>query len=147
MKTPYDTARRIAERRLDAVRAEMAKVAGYLRTLETQEDAAAIALQRECLLAVDDPRLTTERYFVRARDHRTQLIALRGAASGQLEALRTKAVAHYAERIAIDTAIARHCAETDRAAAAAEQAAIDDLTAGRFRRHRSKPMPSAASMP
>lgn len=137
MKTPYDTALRVAERRLDKVRAEMAKVAALLRVLQAEEDAAALSLERECVLAVDDPRLTTERYFVRARDRRMHLAGRRAATQAQLEALRAKAVAHYAERIAIDTAIARHCDEAERAAAAAEQAEIDDLTGACYRRPRA----------
>lgn len=134
MKTPYDTALRVADRRLDAVRAEMAKVAGQLRVIEIEEDAAAAALQRECLLAVNDPRLTTERYFIRARDYRAQLLTIRNNTHAHLEDLRRKAVVHYADRIAIDTAMARHREELESSAAAAEQAEADDLTGGRYRR-------------
>lgn len=138
MKTPYDAALRVADKRLDKVRAEMARVASQLHILEREGDAAANALARECLLAMDDPQLTTERYFAHARDRRTQLMAMRDGVHARLEALRDKAVAHYAERIAIDTAIAQHRAEAERAAAAVEQAAIDDLTGSRYHRQPSR---------
>ena len=134
MKTPYDTAQRIAERRLDAVRAEMAKAAAQLRLIELEEDNAAAALQRETLLACDDARMTTERYFVQAREYRSRLIAMRAATHAELESLRHKAVAFYGERIAIDTAVSSYREEAERAAASAEQAALDDLTGGRHRR-------------
>lgn len=138
MKTPFDTALRIAERRLDAVRTEMAKAAAQLRMIELEEDAAAIALQRECLFACDDARMTTEHYFVRARDHRTKLVAIRESTHAELETLRRQAVAYYGERIAIDTAIARHIEDAERAASAAEQAEMDDLAGGRYRRPRRR---------
>lgn len=144
MKTPYDTALRIAERRLDAVRTEMAKAAAQLRLIELEEDAASTAFSRETQIAGDDARMTTERYFVRARDHRAQLVALRAATNAELESLRQKAVAVYGERIALDTAIARHREEAERAAAAAEQSAMDDLTGGRYRHPRRRPAPKPA---
>lgn len=142
MKTPYDTARRVAERRLDSVRADMTQATGQLRVIEQEEEAAAAMVQREKRLAVDDPHITAERYFSNARDRRTQLVAMREATRAHLETLRRKAVARYAECIAIDTAIARHCDETERGAAAIEQAASDDLTGARHRRPRRRMAPA-----
>jgi len=136
MKTPYDTAIRVAERRLDKVRAAIGKAVDELGQLERAGDEAEAMLHRECLLAAGDHRLSTEFFFTRARDRRARLAADRETAHARLERLRREAVACYGERQAVETAAARHREDAERAAAAAEQAAIDDLSAARRPRRR-----------
>jgi len=136
MKNSYDTAVRIAERRLDKVRAAIGKAVDELGQIERAQDEAEAALTRECLLAAGDHRLSTEFFFIRARDQRVRLMADREMAHARLEQLRQEAVACYGERQAVETAAQRHRDEAERSAAAAEQAAIDDLSAARRPRRR-----------
>jgi hypothetical protein len=131
MTTPYDTALRVVERKLDAVRAAIGLAIDELERIETAHIAIENAMMREGLVASDEPRLTTDRYFVRARDHRRQLGEHRAAAHLYLESLRRKAVEVYGSRTAIEGAVGAHREAEARSLAAAEQAMLDDLTAAR----------------
>ena len=140
MTTPYDAAMRAAERRLDKVRRAIGKAIEGLSALEQAEDRAEATLRRECLLASDDHRLTTEFFFVRARDQRARLATQRAAAHAQLDELRRRAVACYGEQRVLVDAQARFHDDATRAEDAAQQAAIDDLIgARRARVHRTAP--------
>ncbi len=131
MTTPYDTALRVVERKLDAVRAAIGLAIDELERIENAHIAIENAMIREGLVASDEPRLTTDRYFVRARDHRRQLGEHRAAAHLHLESLRRKAVEVYGSRTAIESAVGAHREAEARSLAAAEQAMLDDLTAAR----------------
>lgn len=144
MKTPYDAALRVADRRLERVRVAIGRAVGELARAQAAQDHGARVLRRECLLAADDWRLTTEHYFLRARDEHARLTAERDASRARLEDLRRKAVVCYGERAAIDEAVSRHHAEAAQAEAAAEQATLDDLSAARLARRRHRPRVTAA---
>ena len=129
--TPYDAALRIAERKLDAVRTAIGLIVAELERIEHARIAIETSLTREAELASRDHRLTTEHFFVHARDQHQQLVGARAAAHVQLEALRRKAVEHYGAQMALDGAVATFHADAARARDAAEQATLDDRTGAR----------------
>ena len=129
--TPYDTALRIAERRLDAVRTAIGAIVAELERIEQARIAIECAVMRESAIVAHDHRLGTEPFFARARDQQLSLAAARAAAHVQLEALRRKAVEHYGAQMALDGAVATFHAEAARARDAAEQAVLDDRTGAR----------------
>jgi len=129
--TPYDAALRIAERKLDAVRTAIGLIVAELERIEHARIAIETSLTREAELASRDHRLTTEHFFVHARDQHQQLVGARAAAHVQLEALRRKAVADYGAQVALEGAAAEFRAAADRARDAAEQSALDDRIGAR----------------
>lgn len=131
MTTPYDTAMRVSERRLDRIRTAIAQAVEQLERIGAEHVAAETALIREGSLAAHDHRLATDRYFREKRDHRARLGDARADAHARLEALRREAAERFGERAALDTAVVRYRDEAARAAAAVEQAATDDLTGAR----------------
>jgi len=83
---------------------------------------------------------------MRARDQRAQLATAHRAADERVEVLRTRAIECYGARTAIGNAAARYREEAERAAAAAEQAALDDIAASRLvRMRRRRPMPAGVA--
>ncbi len=129
--TPYDAALRIAERKLDAVRTAIGLIVAELERIEHARIAIETSLTREAELASRDHRLTTEHFFVHARDQHQQLVGARAAAHLQLEALRRKAVADYGAQVALEGAAAEFREAADRARDAAEQSALDDRIGAR----------------
>lgn len=132
MTTPYDTALRIAERKVERVRRAIGDAVLDLQRIEAQHIAAERTLEQERAMADTDPRLTTQHYFVRARDHRARLFAERGATHARLEELRRQAAECYGSLSAVEGAATAFRADADRAAAGAEQVAIDEVTGARF---------------
>ena len=141
MKTPYDAALRVADRELDEVRAA---IGAALENVQRIEDAAATLAEtmvREKAAVAGDRSLAAERFFTRARDQRTQLAAAHGVAQQHLETLRERAVECYGTRTAIEGAAVQYRHDAERMAAAAEQAALDDIAASRLvRMRRRRPM-------
>ncbi len=135
--TPYDTALRLAERRVEKVRVAIGDAVRDLQRIEAQHIAAEQALHAEGMMAIDNPRLTTQHFFVRARNHRRQLGLERGATHARLEELRHQAVEAYGALSAMEGAVVRHHEAADHAAAAVDQAASDDLTNARYVRDAS----------
>jgi hypothetical protein len=132
MTTPYDAALRIAARKVDRVRRAIGDAVLDLQRIEAQHIAAERTLELECRMATTDPRLTTQHYFVRARDHRARLFAERAATHARLEDLRRRAVECYGSLSAMEGAVAQFRAAEDGKVAAAEQRAIDDVTGARY---------------
>jgi hypothetical protein len=137
MNTPYDTALRIAERQLDTIRTAIGLAVEELARIERAHQAAEAAMRREIVLAGDDPRLTTEHFFVRARAARARLGEDRHAAQARLEGLRVKAVDYYGSHTALDGAASGYRAADVHQAAVAEQAMLDDIAASRRPRSRA----------
>ncbi|HEU0065920.1 MAG TPA: hypothetical protein VFQ57_01630, partial [Sphingomonas sp.] len=67
MTTPYDTALRVAQRKLDDVRAAIGAAVQVLDRIEQADDALAAAITREKTLSSDTPRIIADRYFAHAR--------------------------------------------------------------------------------
>jgi flagellar export protein FliJ len=146
MKTPYDAPLRVAERELDEVRTAIGEALGELRRIEDATAALNDTMTREARAAAGDRSLASERFFMRARDQRAQLAIAHHAAGEQVETLRTRAIECYGARTAIGNAAARYREEAERAAAAAEQAALDDIAASRLvRMRRRRPMPAGVA--
>jgi flagellar biosynthesis chaperone FliJ len=142
MKTPYDAPLRVAERELDDVRTAIGVALGELRDIEDATAALHDTMAREAAAAAGDRSLASERFFLRAREQRAQLAVAHHAADQRVEALRARAIECYGTRTAIGNAAARYREEAERAAAAAEQAALDDIAAARLvRSQRRRPMP------
>jgi flagellar export protein FliJ len=144
MKTPYDAPLRVAERELDDVRTAIGAALGEVRQIEDAAVALGEAMVREAAAVAGDRSLAAERYFARAREQRAQLAVAREQAQARVETLRERAIECYGARTAIGNAAARYRAEAERAAAAAEQAALDDIAASRLvRMRRRRPAVSA----
>ena len=134
MITPYDTALRLAERKVERVRRAIGEAVLELQRIDAQHIAAEQTLEQESLLAISEPTLTTQHYFLRARDHRERLMIEREETHVRLEVLRRRAVECYGSLSAVEGAFGRYRAAADQAAAAVEQRAIDEVTAARFAR-------------
>ena len=138
MKTPFDTALRIADRRLDAVSAAIGVVIDELRQVESAQVALETRIAREMRAAEAQPIVATSRYFDDARTRREELARDRADAQQRLEALRRDAVEAYGAQRALQTAIEHHVADAVRSADAAEQAAIDDMIGARHATTRAR---------
>lgn len=134
MTTPYDTALRLAECKVERIRRAIGDAVLELQRIDAQHIAAERTLEQESLLAVDEPTLTTQHYFLRARDHRERLLVERDEIHARLEVLRRRAVESYGSLSAVEGAVGRYREAADQAAAAVEQRAIDEVTAARFAR-------------
>jgi flagellar biosynthesis chaperone FliJ len=134
MTTPFDAALRIAERELDEVRTAIGVVVEELDRIAMMQEAADTALTRESTIAGGDPRLTSDRFFARAREIREELKQQRAARQLQLDELRAKAVEHYGQHTAVSDAVARFRSDAELEIARAEQAANDDIAASRMPR-------------
>lgn len=134
MTTPYDTALRLAERKVERVRRAIGDAVLDLARIDAQHVAAEQTLRQEGLLAISEPTLTTQHYFLRARDHRERLMVEREETHARLEALRRRAVECYGSLSAVEGAVSRYRDAADQAAAAVEQRAINEVTAARFAR-------------
>ena len=132
MTTPYDTALRLAERKVERVRRAIGDAVLDLQRIEAQHIAADKTLEQESRLAIDEPRLTTQHFFLRARDHRARLTIERAETHARLEVLRRRAVECYGSLSAVEGAVSQHRDAADRAAAAIEQRTIDEVTSARF---------------
>lgn len=132
MITPYDTALRLAERKVERVRRAIGDAVLDLQRIEAQHVAAERTLEQEGRMATDDPRLTTQHYFVRARDHRSRLSLERAATQARLEELRRRAIECYGSLSAVEGAATSFRDSAERAAATAEQTAIDEVTGARY---------------
>lgn len=134
MTTPYDTALRLAERKVERVRRAIGDAVLELQRIDAQHIAAERTLEQESLLATNEPRLTTQHYFLRARDHRERLLAEREETHARLEVLRRRAVECYGSLNAVESAVSRYRDAAEQVVSAAEQRAIDEVTAARFAR-------------
>lgn len=134
MTTPYDTALRLAERKVERIRRAIGDAVLDLQRIDAQHIAAERTLEEESLLAISEPTLTTQHYFLRARDHRERLLVEREETHARLEGLRRRAVECYGSLNAVESAVTRYRDAADQAAAAIEQRAIDEVTAARFAR-------------
>ncbi|HEX8484293.1 hypothetical protein [Sphingomonas sp.] len=148
MTTPYDTALRIAERRLDQLRARIGQAVDDLQRTEAAHSNNDAVLARESMVAAGDPRLTSDSFFRQTRERRERLAAERVQAQDRLEELRLKAIEQYGSRTAVETAAAGYRADAERSAAAADQSAIDDLIGAlAARRARTQRRSTAGSPP
>ncbi len=146
MKTPYDAPLRVAERELDEVRAAIGVALGNVQRIEEAAAALAETMVREAAAVAGDRNLAAERFFDRARQQRAQLAVAGDDARTRVETLRERAIECYGSRTAIENAAARYRQEAERVAAAAEQAALDDIAASRLMRARRR-RPLAARLP
>jgi len=146
MKTPYDAPLRVAERELDEVRTAIGAALDELRQIEDAAASLRDTMARERAAVAGDSSLAAERFFVRARERRAQLATACEAANERVETLRERAIECYGARTAIGNAAARYRQEAERAAAAAEQAALDDIAASRLVRLRRRRRPVTARL-
>jgi len=146
VKTPYDAPLRVAERELDEVRAAIGVALGNVQRIEEAAAALAETMVREAAAVAGDRNLAAERFFDRARQQRAQLAVAGDEARTRVETLRERAIECYGSRTAIENAAARYRQEAERVAAAAEQAALDDIAASRLMRARRR-RPLAARLP
>ena len=146
MKTPYDAPLRVAERELDEVRAAIGVALGNVQRIEEAAAALAETMVREAAAVAGDRNLAAERFFDRARQQRAQLAVAGDEARTRVETLRERAIECYGSRTAIENAAARYRQEAERVAAAAEQAALDDIAASRLMRARRR-RPLVARLP
>lgn len=132
MKTPYDTALRALQREVDDLRVSIGAAADRLMQVETLRQAMSDAIRAEAALAASDWTLSPEAYLILAHAERDRLAAERRQADARLEALRRQAMDSYGSLRAMEEAASVYRADTARAAATVEQAAVDDFASARF---------------
>lgn len=140
MKTPYDTAQRAMQRGVDDLRTAIGAAAHRVAETEAQRGALAEAIVREAMVAAGDWTLPRGAWAEHVRRRRAALAEQQRAADAELDGLRGQAIELYGSLRAVEGAAERYRAEADRAAAAAEQAAGDDVAGARAARdlHRSR---------
>jgi hypothetical protein len=132
VKTPYDTASRIQQRAVDDVRVAIGAELDRLQSVEETRRAVQNAALREAELAADQPMMSSFAYLARMRSERLRLDGQSQEIGRRIDGLRDAAVAAYGSLRAIETAADGFRSDRDRAAAAAEQAGIDDLSGAAF---------------
>lgn len=134
MTTPYDAAHRLRQREIDEMRVSITLEVSQMVALDGRRAAIDTSVRAEVELAAGQVAFPAHAYVARMRAEREALGQARAAADARLTALRAQAVEAYGSLSAIGAAVDRHHAETQRAAAIAEQAQIDDFSAARFTR-------------
>lgn len=137
MSTPYDTALRVQRREVDAVKVSISVEVERISTLEAMTIAHDTRLRDERALAPAVP-VASDAWVARMKDERQRLEADARQAQARLAQLRARALEAYGTMRAIESAAERYQDEADRAADAAEQAAIDDIAAARFLANRAR---------
>lgn len=138
MKTPYDAALRVRQRELDEVSSAIRDEAGALGAVEHEKGRIAEALRSEAGLAASDMTLVSPGWQRRMRGERQALTARQAELEVRLDTLRQVAVDAYSVLRGIENAADDYRAETARSEAAAEQSAVDDLSAAAFLRSMRK---------
>lgn len=132
MKTPYDTAVRIQRRTVDETRIAISLEVTRLREVEQARDLVQTRMARETEAAAAEPMISTAAYLARMRKQRASLDAARETTRRSVDRLRDQAAAAYGSLRAMESAADEYRHEAGRAAAAAEQAGIDDLAGAAF---------------
>lgn len=133
--TPYDTALRVEKRALDALRLSISVEVEQVTQLEARHGQIAMALTDENKIALTHG-LPGDAWAAKMRRERANVLEQAKHAHSRLAALRGQAIEAYGTVRAIEGAAERFVEEADRAAASAEQARIDDLSAARMIRAR-----------
>lgn len=135
MRTPFDTALRIQQREVDALRVAIGAEADRLGALHraSEEQAATETRERR---AAQGLGLPTDAWTARMKAERERLDSETRAAETALAELRAQAADVYGKLRALQGAANRYREAAEQAAAAAEQAQIDDIAAARFSRAR-----------
>lgn len=134
MKTPYDTALRAIGRDVDALRTSIGDAARRLAEVETRRDAVIEAMVRESRLAAGDWTFSPAPFLARSRAERDQLGEAQRAAEAEADTLRAQAMERYGSLRAMQGAADLFRDQARHAAAAAEQAGIDDVAGARSAR-------------
>ncbi|KTF70569.1 hypothetical protein ACNFJ7_16550 [Sphingomonas sp. HT-1] len=137
MKTPYDTALRMQQREVDAVKVAIAAAVERVASLEEEASALQGRTREERVLAHALP-FDSDAWLALAKRELARLAAEAEAARGRLVQLRAQALEAFGRLRAIEIAAERYRDEQARALEAAEQAAIDDIAAARFLRERKR---------
>jgi len=132
MKTPFDTPRRIEQRRIDDIRIAISVAVEQREALGARGRAIDQAVAAERAIPAD-PRLPTcGAWFRRMTADREKVEDATRLADAQLAQLRHQAGEAYGAMRAMEKAADRFIAEATRAIDAAEQSAIDDIGAARL---------------
>lgn len=134
MKTPYDTAARVQRRSVDETRIAISMEVTRLREVEEAREMVQARMVRESEAASAEPMFSTAAYLVRLRQQRARLDAAHEATRRSVDRLREEAAAAYGSLRAIEGAAEDYRHQAGQAAAAAEQANIDDLACAAFLR-------------
>jgi hypothetical protein len=136
MKTPFDTALRLQQREMDRVGIAIGAETGQLLAIETARSDAEKAAAAEAAAAAVDPMMSSFAYLSRMRMLRDRLEQDRAASAARLDRLRDEAIDVFGSKRAMETAAESFRAAEERAAAAAEQSLVDDISTAALLRAR-----------
>lgn len=128
--SPYSTALRLQNRRVDDVRLAIRLEAETLARATEGQRSHEHTVARE--RAIQQVWFSTDAWATRMRREQARLAAEQQASDARLAQLRTQAAEAYGAKRAIEEAEGRWHDTAEAAEAAAEQAEIDDLSAVRF---------------
>jgi hypothetical protein len=132
MKTPYDSALRVQQRAIDAIRVRIGDAADEQAALVDACAEVDATLDRERGVSAGDWTLASHAYLRRMRRTRTRIEHDRDRIDGVLDGLRDDIVSAYAPLRAIEGAVERFGAATRHGEATAEQARADDFSGARI---------------
>jgi flagellar export protein FliJ len=132
MKTPFDSALRVQQRAIDAIRIRIGLANDAQAALAGERADVDAALARESGVSADDWALASHAYLRRMRGTRTRLERDQIRLDGTLDALRDDVANAYAPLRAMEGAVERFGDASRHAEAATEQARADDFSGARF---------------
>lgn len=138
MKTPFDSALRVQQRSMEAIRIAISLEISQQTELERAEAALIDSMRRESAIAAQQTLAASSEWLVRMRAHRQQLRLDAEGSRMRLALLRAQAAEAYGTMHAIENAAERHRENATREEAGAEQARLDDFSAARLVRARAK---------
>jgi hypothetical protein len=136
MKTPFDTALRLQQREIDRVGMAIGAETGKLVSIEKARENTIATAVAEVHAAAIDPMMSSFAYVSRMRTLRERLEQDRAATAARLDSLRDEAIDVFGSKRAMETAAESFRAAETRAAAAAEQSMVDDISTAALLRAR-----------
>lgn len=136
MKTPFDTALRVQKREVEAVRRLISTQISAKSAIDSESEAQHLRLGEEARISAALGMPQCAAWLIAARDRRDALARQAAQAEGELTRLRALASDAYGAMHATSNAAARFRDSAEQAAAATEQAALDDLAAAALGRSR-----------
>ena len=136
MKTPFDTALRIQQREVERVGMAIGAETSQLLALEKARETVIATAAEEVYAAATDPMTSSYAYLSRMRLVRERLEQDRAASAARLDRLRDEATDAFGSKRAMETAADSFRSAAAHAAAAAEQAMVDDISSAALLRAR-----------
>lgn len=131
MQTPFDSALRIQQRAMDAIRLSLLVETARDQALADERDALNTDFERESAIAAINWQVGVHPYGQRVRARRAGIENDRRAVDGRLDRLRGAAMEACSQMVAITEAAAGFASDRARREGAAEQARADDLNGSR----------------